>query len=95
MRRCPHCNDWVALRAVRCIWCSQPLAPETARPKPDSVTCSEWMDELAKRIARRRDEKDDYPETEHGKAAGLDEALELLATLRSEIEGSSIEKLTD
>ena len=50
------------------------------------------MDELAKRIARRRDEKDDYPETEHGKAAGLDEALELLATLRSEIENSSIEK---
>ncbi len=48
------------------------------------------MDELAKRIARRRDEKDDYPEIEYGKAAGLDEALELLATLRSEMEISSI-----
>jgi hypothetical protein len=55
-------------------------------------TCAELqrlraaLDDLAKRILQRRDEKADYPETEFGKAQGLDEALEIITAFRTNLQ---------
>jgi len=52
MRRCPHCNDWVAIRAARCPWCSKPLAPEPARPTSAESAITDLVGALAKRWER-------------------------------------------
>lgn len=64
-----------------CANCGAPSVREFC----DDKCATRLLDEVVRRISKRRDEKADYPEHEHGKAAGLDEALEIIAEARAKV----------
>ncbi len=98
MKRCPHCNDWVALRAVRCIWCSQPLAPEPARTDKAVFVSTDWVGEAEAALTHARNAMMKAPEwmTNYTVQQEIAIAIRCIETaLASVPRPSPTEKLTD